>query len=1173
MGLFFNLSGTQLSFAVPSVASNEEMIGAFPKGERGYGRSGNHYQYEYWGDVYNDYNDKVYKSWVTTGVPFVYDDVRYSSFREVEDGAKVYVIGTIRPESPVNSRSWETISDFTETSLNGSYHIFNINTTNQFIPHLVQARANKDYTNKYFIFAPGDYYANTPQYLFTRELTLDFSKYEYRYYLGEGPGYNYINRGPGDIYNLRPLKITDSSIFSSRNGLRVRLQRRAKFITMVHSPIGDYIFTPTEAVQFNTSFNDGFTGNCTVTAYLDGSSTPFYSTVITPTANKTVIVSGINRSQITEGRHTIRVMAKDANYTSEITQEIFIQNAPTLQSESFSYNVSGNNFGASFKFKAVDVYTSTNINYAYAINSGAKSGNTATVSGRENSIALGSYKPATKINLLLYLTDEAGVVSSKEYISYTPPLQPTATVSSITNQSAEISINDVNGSEVQYAIMCNDKFVKPDGSLTVTETFMALPTKKITLKALDYSTNYSIKVRAKNNDPIQPRYTGYSVESKFRTLPRNLESVQNLKAIEVTNNSALIQWDAVNEAVEYKITTSDGVTSKTFITPLNRYELTQLVGNTQYFVTIQAVNSTILSPQSSPIGFKTTFFVNDLREADPVSKTTGTEIELTWTPVANAISYDIEADGTILFSGRQTEVGLAEQFIHKDLMPGTTHLYRIRARVASGYGPWSGYIRVTTKSELPQGAPIINQTESYGTYDSVVLKWSDVRSATEYEVTHISNSSIGEVFTVKGESQCILKGLNPNTSYKFQIRGINNLGQGAWSEVITISTAYLKTPRSVIVTESDNIINVAFEKVDGAENYKVDLYNKAGAIVLSKTQPTLSYTFEELNPESEYFVRIQALSEAGNSAPSEAISCFTLPKKPNKITEISAMAFEKCIYFHWNQIASDGTPETVVEGYDVEVDGVLLENGLENNYLYERLTPYTEHTFRVRARNGAVEGDWSDFKKIKTLPERPIAPSAVIVKSTSTSIALTWEQIPGNLGYDIRIDDGNGFKMYENIHSEKFIIRKTKEQQEYRIQIRTTNIHGKSDWGNLIINNGIKALCQYDKDIELGLAAVDANDLRKYEMIVTYDPNVLTVVDLCSLTGEIELKPGKVKGTNIEIIGFEEGRIKFKVDKVLNIDEAWTGVINAIKLNAKHKGGTTITYTVILTGLPELIEE
>ena len=370
------------------------------------------------------------------------------------------------------------------------------------------------------------------------------------------------------------------------------------------------------------------------------------------------------------------------------------------------------------------------------------------------------------------------------------------------------------------------------------------------------------------------------------------------------------------------------------------------------------------------------------------------------------------------------------------------------------------------------------------------------------------------------------------------------------------------------------MINIAYEKVEEATSYKIDLYDKVGTLVLTDAITVLSYVFEGLNPESEYDVKIQAISDKGISAPSEAISCFTLPKKPLQLKSISAMAFENCIYYHWDQsIDASNNPDLTVEGYDVEVDGVLLENDLENSYLYERLDPYTEHTFRVRARNGAVEGDWSDLKLVKTLPSKPMAPVDVKVKSNSTSIALEWENIPGNQGYDIRVDDGTGFKEYSNVHSEKFIIRKTKEQQEYRIQIRTINVHGKSEWGNLIINNGIKALCQYDKDVELALAAVDANDLRKYEMIVTYDPQVLTVVDLCSLTGEVELTVGKVKGTNIEITHFEEGLIKFRVEKVLSIDEAWTGVINAIKLNAKHKGGTTITYTVTMTGLPEIIQE
>ena len=558
----------------------------------------------------------------------------------------------------------------------------------------------------------------------------------------------------------------------------------------------DYVFSYNEGIKISAYITSQFIGNCTVSAYLDGAITPFYSNVVVPPASRLVTIVGNNRAGISEGKHTVKIKVTNSSYSNESTQEIYAQNKPTIGSESFSHVLNGATFNSTFKFKAFDIYPSTNLTYTYSVNGGANSNAVASTNGTENTINLGALSPASKLLFTVNVLDAGGLLRSKTYTTYTPPLQPTVTVANVTNEGAVLTVHDVNGPEVQYAIMCNDKFVKADGTLTASETYISLPSKKLQLRFLDFSTNYALKVKAKNNDPVGPQYTGYSGEATFRTLPKNLEPVQNLKTIEVTNNSTLIQWDAVEEAVEYQIVISDGVTSRTFITPLTKYEITTLMGNTQYFITLQAINSTIYSLPSQPIYFKTTFFVDDLRETDPINLTTGTEISMTWTPVANAISYQIEADGAVMYDGRQTETGQAERFLHKGLMPGTTHLYRIRARVASGYGPWSGYVRVTTKAELPQGAPLIQTEESYGTYDTIVLKWSDVRSATEYEVVHLSEGSIGQVFTVKEESQCILKGLNPNTAYKFQVRGINNLGEGAWSEVISISTAYLKTPKN-----------------------------------------------------------------------------------------------------------------------------------------------------------------------------------------------------------------------------------------------------------------------------------------------------------------------------------------------------------------------------------------
>jgi len=54
------------------------------------------------------------------------------------------------------------------------------------------------------------------------------------------------------------------------------------------------------------------------------------------------------------------------------------------------------------------------------------------------------------------------------------------------------------------------------------------------------------------------------------------------------------------------------------------------------------------------------------------------------------------------------------------------------------------------------------------------------------------------------------------------------------------------------------------------------------------------------------------------------------------------------------------------EGYEVEVDGVIVDNGNSTSYLHSGLTPETEHNYRVRSRNVGGYSIWSEIKKIST---------------------------------------------------------------------------------------------------------------------------------------------------------------------------------------------------------------
>lgn len=542
----------------------------------------------------------------------------------------------------------------------------------------------------------------------------------------------------------------------------------------------------------------------------------------------------------------------------------------------------------------------------------------------------------------------------------------------------------------------------------------------------------------------------------------------------------------------------------------------------------------------------------------------GTYINYTWLPVENCMNYEIELDGKVI------KTGLDTSYTYKGLKPSTQHTYRIRAICVLGTSNWSPLQTIYTTDGKITTAPQNIVARAGNT--SITLTWDAVDEAEGYDITYISpDGTIGTIIDNGSLTTCELRGLSPNSAYKYKIRGKNSAGEGPWGDQLEVATYLLDIPQNIILLKSDTSIKFTWDKVLKADAYELKYYEIANANAVTGSAISLqipdntgaTITITELKPCTEYKYSIRAKNSQGFSSWREEKSTFTLPPKPGTPEDVNAIVSESKITVSWKELL-----DASIVGYDVELDGVILENDTENIYIHEGLEPYSIHTYRVRARNELVEGEWSLLNSIRTLPAKPAVPKEIAIKSTQTGAALSWKAEPGADGYDLyvfRLDDNDNEIMLEqinNIEECTYTHRRQTKGEEYRYRIRTRNIHGTSSWSGDIINNAIKAQCKKNNTIDLGLTATDVVDFSSYEMVVTYNPGVVEVVDLSTITGKSELKAGKIEGTDITIKEFSNGRIVFVIDKAVTPGEAWTGVINGIKFKAKQTGGTTVTYTV-----------
>ncbi|OPX44321.1 fibronectin type III domain protein [Ruminiclostridium hungatei] len=765
-------------------------------------------------------------------------------------------------------------------------------------------------------------------------------------------------------------------------------------------------------------------------------------------------------------------------------------------------------------------------------------------------------------NLSIWIRDSKGRVSEPVRLSFNKIRKISMSVSDVTKNSAGININDENAESKLYRVKINNKYLSEAGEISVSPDWIRKSTTNtaINIGKLSPGVKYTLSVTAYDINSLE---LDESKSVQFTTPVENL-SAPVISKTDSSAESITIAWNPIKGAEKYEIE-ADGITTSSSALSFTHSKLQQ---NTRHTYRVRSRDGENISEWSLPIKVSTKKALPEI-PGNITAAAIGTSIAVSWGKVANALNYEIEADGSI-----KTVSGTA--YTMQGLKPDTLHTFRIRAVGFSGTSNWSPIERIFTTDGLITDMP--QNITAVASNTTIALSWDAVDDAEDYDILPVlENGTMGTAVDNGSLTTCEFRGLRPNTAYRYVVRARNSAGEGPYSREIQVMTYLLDTPGNVKIEKNDTYIKFSWDKVESADSYQLIYAGVtggeaagAGAVVELESSGTridvltgTSVTITGLTPCTEYKYSIRAKSSNGYSSWREVKSCFTLPHRPEIPDNVSASVSDTKIIISWT-----GMDDPAVTGYDIELDGIVLENDTETGYIHEGLTPYSLHTYRVRARNDLVEGEWSPENTIRTLPSEPQSPKNIVVKSTQTGATLTWKEEQGAAGYDIyvfRLDESNNEVKVEeinNIEDCTYTHRRQVKGEEYRYRLRTRNIRGISAWSGDVINNAIKAECKKGSTLDLGLTATDVVDFGSYEMVVTYNPGVVQVADLSTLTGAAELTTGKIEGTGITIKEFSQGRIVFVVDRAVTPGEAWTGVINGIKFKARETGGTTITYTV-----------
>lgn len=267
----------------------------------------------------------------------------------------------------------------------------------------------------------------------------------------------------------------------------------------------------------------------------------------------------------------------------------------------------------------------------------------------------------------------------------------------------------------------------------------------------------------------------------------------------------------------------------------------------------------------------------DLLQAPSVTVASTSQLNLSWTAVDGATSYDVYyGDGTFFKNVQGTSTS------ETGLSPNTGRTYYIKARNSSGVSlvqsPTSAIkytyaakpdLSLTAQANGDMLISILTQGNNVGTQYYV-----------EYSLNEDFTGALSSAYDVT--TSRTINGLLKGTEYYFRVRAKNgDAVESAFSSVKSAITA-LEIP--VIQSGSasvDGLVHkstVAWDSIVGATGYKV--YRDG---VLQATLAGTSYTDSDLKANKAYTYTVTAVNSAGESLPSNGRSVRTLAEYPSEV--------------------------------------------------------------------------------------------------------------------------------------------------------------------------------------------------------------------------------------------------------------------------------------------------
>ena len=427
-------------------------------------------------------------------------------------------------------------------------------------------------------------------------------------------------------------------------------------------------------------------------------------------------------------------------------------------------------------------------------------------------------------------------------------------------------------------------------------------------------------------------------------------------------------------------------------------------------------------------------------------------VTLGWTaPSAdggNAVTkyqYRVSADGGTTWDPDWTDIadsapGEANSTAYEVTDLDAETAYRFELRAVNAIGAGAAVAGTITTSPVTATTPTAPRTVILApSHDSVALGWAAPADdggseVTKYQYrvsadggttwdpdwTDIADSAPGGVNSTAYE----VTGLDAETAYRFELRAVSAIGEGAAAAgTATTSAASATTPSAptgLVFTPSHDAVALDWAapaddggsavtkyqyrvSADGGTTWDPDWTDIADSAPGGAN--AISYEVTGLAPETEYSFELRAVNVNGEGAEVAGRTTTTATRTPSAPRALTLTPSHDAVALGWEAPADDGGSAVTKYQYRVSADGGTTWDpdwtdiadsapGEANATSYEvtGLAPETEYSFELRAVNAAGEGaEAADTATTTATPSAPSAPRNLKLTPGDGAVTLEWE--------------------------------------------------------------------------------------------------------------------------------------------------------------------------------------